>query len=747
MKFLDLQTGYSFDALWTNGQTNGYVFWFPNEQSVDITYTMPICMLCDEKEPIEVSMEENDVFSFISSTESTDIDDVTFGVPCYTHSQFTEVEQLKENLYVHKVYVSAMSTQEGEFRVFVKIGNYGYIKLGADFYGENENLHINLSNYGMDIPNTIQKAIYDSNVHEDFKDSILINRKLKELLSNYWDIIANRGSYKSLINSLNWFEWGDIVKIREMWKRETCGKQVYDEREIMSLLEDKYIDSFGNFQKTTYLALTAATKEDTNMYDIEGNPILTDISFKWSIEDLKIKHSLLTEFFGKYFLPIHLSIYHHCVEDIIYTNTIKSITNGVMTNQNVFGNFDFVECNIKDDSTFKITNVRTQVTEDTMFGVTSDMDTTHTHFGVDTFPSKGMVTEKSLPTFSRQYYTGPGVIIPFEFTIKTNEPREFLKYMSVSFVPDGKDERDLIVFNKNVFQRGGKIRVKFNFLSKLARDYDMVFTFILSSSKTLTRRVKFEVVDIDNPTLSVYRIVAKDDSGGFTYEDFHNTDMNDTYFKIQKRPNGDPFKQYFPHSINQDHSGIKLNRVIALDVSNNTDNSLIYVLARLKMILCNYLIFYKYDENNRIKNVIAVSKRFYEDTPNFKRIESKYTLIKNHLGYFPQFHKLERIAGDSIEDYTISQYDAICVIPEIHKYGNTYEQFRYGHMINDIEWSFINTSNDVIYNIPESARLPHLSSNDEQIVDDGFYDVVFKYKLGGKQNEMRLNGAFRKKTI
>ena len=191
MKFLDLQTGYSFDALWTNGQNNGYVFWFPNEQSVDITYTMPICMLCDEKESIEVSMEENDVFSFISSTESTDIDDVTFGVPCYTHSQFTEVEQLKENLYVHKVYVSAMSTQEGEFRVFVKIGNYGYIKLGADFYGENESLHINLSNYGMDIPNTIQKAIYDSNVHEDFKDSILINRKLKELLSNFWEIIAN----------------------------------------------------------------------------------------------------------------------------------------------------------------------------------------------------------------------------------------------------------------------------------------------------------------------------------------------------------------------------------------------------------------------------------------------------------------------------------------------------------------------------------------------------------------------------
>ena len=71
------------------------------------------------------------------------------------------------------------------------------IKVAIDAYGEDESLYINLSNNGLEIPYTIQKAIYESNVHEDNPDIILVNRKSKALLSNYWDILANKGSYKS----------------------------------------------------------------------------------------------------------------------------------------------------------------------------------------------------------------------------------------------------------------------------------------------------------------------------------------------------------------------------------------------------------------------------------------------------------------------------------------------------------------------------------------------------------------------
>lgn len=741
MRFLDLNTGHTFDALWSVGQTNGYTFWFPTEQSVNITYTMPICMLTDSATPIELEVEENEVFRFIDSTTTTTCQGFAFGLPEYSYTKITDVEQISDSLYAHKVYVSASSEAEGEFVTTINIKGHGFIKVGADFYGENEALRINLSNFGVEIPDTIQKTIYDSNVHEDHKDNILLNRKFKELMSNYWDVIANRGSYKSLTNSLAWFEWGDVLRIREMWKRDVVGKPMYDKRRISSLLEDKYVDSMGLFNRTTYLSLTAALVDDSDDYDADGNPKLQDIAVQWTKEDLSLKLSLLNEFFSTFFLPIHLSIFQACVEDVVFTNTIKSITGGMTARQDVFGNFDYVECNVEDGATYKISNVRAQVTADTVFGVTTDMDTRHTHFGVDRFPSEGMVDEESLPTFVNQYYTGPGVIVPVRFTIKTNEPREFLKYTSVTFTPDGQTERDTIVFNQNFFQRSGKIHVEFNILSKVARDYDMVFNFILSSSKTLTRRIQFSTIDVDNLSMSIYRIVAKDNKNDFTYEDFYTTDMNDYYFKIQNTPPM-TYKQYLPYVPNpgDDYKGIRLNRIIAVDT-----RGLEYDLPRIRLRMMGYLLFNKYDEDGNIKTIIGISKKFNAPIPD--GLAGNYPVIKNDLGFFPQFHTIERIGGNTIEDYTVSQYDALCVIPEIHKYGNTYERFRYGHLIDGAEWEFINRSENITTTHPSSARVPYIASNDGKIMKDGFYDVVFRYRIAGEQKELRLDSAFRKKTI
>ena len=187
-----------------------------------------------------------------------------------------------------------------------------------------------------------------------------------------------------------------------------------------------------------------------------------------------------------------------------------------------------------------------------------------------------------------------------------------------------------------------------------------------------------------------------------------------------------------------------MNRVIAIDLSTINIDDLKKTLAELRFLMSDFLIFYKYDEDGNVKNVIGISKRF-NVVPN-KNLK-KYKIIKDHLGYFPQFHTLERLCGDTIDDYTITQYDAVCVVPEIHKYGNTYERFRYGNLIDDVEWQFINKSDNIVIDYPESSVLPHLSSNDGQITSDGFYDVVFRYKLGGEQKELRLDSAFRKKSI
>ena len=104
------------------------------------------------------------------------------------------------------------------------------------------------------------------------------------------------------------------------------------------------------------------------------------------------------------------------------------------------------------------------------------------------------------------------------------------------------------------------------------------------------------------------------------------------------------------------------------------------------------------DENGDPKKDLAymifVSKYFYADVP-YDIIRRNFNIIRNDLGFYPQFHKLTLMQGYDIDNYTVSQYDAICCAAEINNF-NDIEPFRYGHLINNAEWTFINSSDNSI---------------------------------------------------
>jgi hypothetical protein len=312
--------------------------------------------------------------------------------------------------------------------------------------------------------------------------------------------------------------------------------------------------------------------------------------------------------------------------------------------------------------------------------------------------------------------------------------------VSVAFKPDGLDEIDNVIWNGVTRSIGGKITLGFNVLSKIARDYDMVFTFVLGSSKSLTKRVTFSTVDVDNLNLSLYKILSKDDKNGFTFEDFSSRGISDYVWKIQNTPPM-TYRQYIPYVQNpgDDYKGVKLNRTVVIDVRDVQ-----YEIPRLRMKMSDYLIFQKTD-GDIIKYLLCISKRFFAPIP--AGIIGEYKVIRNDLGFYPQFHTIERIGGMSIEDYTVTQHDSLCVIPEIHKGYDRYEPFRYGHMIEHAEWEFINTSTNEVISHPSSSRQPIVANTNDKLMTDGFYDIVFRYRLGGEQRELRLDSAFRKKTV
>jgi hypothetical protein len=768
MKFLDLNTGYSIDALWTNNQTNGYIFWFPNEQSIGITYTKPIAFVSDTNTPIELHIEDNDVFSFISNSNiSETVDGYVFdGYPVYTKSTSTNVEVVNDK-YIHTFNVAACAKDAGEYICKLKIGDFGFIRIGIDAYGEDESLYVNLSNMGVEIPTGVQKAIYNNNVHEDKTDNILINRKFKELLTNYWDIIANKGSYKSLLNSIEWFEWDDSLKIKEIIKRQEANRYLFSDKDVISQLKNDIDDTIGNFIKTTYISLYCSLQDELPSYDNEFNPELAQVALKWSRDDIQLKIALLAQFFGIYFLPIHISILHATAEDKIFTNTIKAIHGSEIKRDDLFGDFNYIESNVKDNNVYKLTNVSAQVSNSTIFGVDSET----AYFGVDCFPKNDIVDTH---LFSKQYYSGPGVIIPIELVIPNQMRHDFVKQTIVEF--ENELGPNKFVFNTIFNAYKGNIRINFNLLAKNAFNYNLKFTFILGSSKTLSRTVKFVVEDADNLNINIYKVHAKDDSNGLTMNDFVDTSCSKYIFGIQNKTLNTTnriYIQYLPYMLPDNenyikYNGIKLTRTLVYDVKNDIDyNTEIWEekLSELHARLTSntngeYLEFAKYDANdNSLCYLIYVSKYFNVTDPLGSNgiitsiIEqnaatqqyNKYNIIRNDLGFYPQFHYLEKMDGNNIDDYTISIYDAICCAPEINN-GNNVIDFRYGREINDAEWEFYNNSTNasVKYNVNNSSSKPFVANFEQNALKPGYYDIIFKYSLtNGVTGECKLDSAFR----
>lgn len=375
IKFIDLESGSLYDGV---KKSDNYIFWFPGEQSVDLIYTHKICFIKDEGTAV-VSIPRNPIYTFINLTGSNDqvldLNNIKLpqGVNVILEGNYFR------GSYVYMLYIMASSKVLGECIEDFYIDGELY-SIGADFYGENEELTIGMLNNGLEIPTAIQRAIYGVDIEECKDDNILLNRKWKELLSNYWDLIANKGSYKSLYNTLKWFEYGDTLKLYEVWKRYDKSRVKFEVRDIQEILGDKYFESMQSTVKTTYIAIYLALEEfvkDSNdgiKYDNELNPLLQRISYDWSKDELSLKLALLANFYQTYFMPIHLDLVHATIEDVVFTNTFKSITSSLMNREDFILNYSDFRCNVKDGDEYQIKTVKCFTGPQTLFGRRINID-------------------------------------------------------------------------------------------------------------------------------------------------------------------------------------------------------------------------------------------------------------------------------------------------------------------------------------------------------------------------------------
>ncbi len=737
VKFVDLEKGLVYDGY------KPYIFWINNGLSTDLIYTKSIGVLSD-KSSINISIPSNPIFKLIN------IDVLLKDINNFKASECYECKSIGEGVngkYLHIIYISACSNECGEFHESLYIDGEEF-ELGADFYTENESMYINLSNFGVEIPDSIQKAIYETNIQEDKKDNILLNRKFKELMSNYWDMLANRGSYKSLMNSLKWFEWGDIVRINEVWKQYTAGTVELSTETLTATLNDLYRDKLINFTKTTYVALYAAMQEVMKengeiLYDNEMNPRLKNIVALWSREEMSLKMSLLGNFYKNFFMPIHLDLLHSTIEDIVFPNNEKILKGSIIDRTDQIFNFEYVSSNVDNTENFFLGNVRTQVGPDTIFGVQwkegEDYKDVFTIGVEDT--TKGqyaqiMYTDNNIKTFGSQLYTGVGVVIPVEITIPMHK-NDFIKKTTISIGINDKWNTKIFptIFN----EVDGKCNIKFNLLCKVDGEWEVRFSFLSGDSKTYIKNLKFNIIDPSTTKLNVYRILHKfkpkledlmepDTTNEYVFRRY----FEDIFMSEEDKKKNTSYIQYLP--VSKDGGGIRLNHLIVMK-GNWTEDT---------WLKDNYFMILKRAEYSSVEisekdmdqlYTICISKKFNFRPKSYLNAYKTSNMIKNTYTYISQFHQLIPLSGDTLLDYTISDDIPVCIKPDI----------KFGKLIKDWEWEFENASTLEVIKLP-SIQEPFVAPTRKELLPRGYYNIKFKYSLiDGQTNEIKMTSAFLKK--
>ena len=231
--------------------------------------------------------------------------------------------------YIFSFCVLARCDVPGEICDTLVIDDVEYT-IGCAFEESDEFLRLSLSNKGLEYPDKLAAALPDVDIYEDHAHAHTLNNKWRELLSNYMEIIGSKGSYLSLLKSLQWFGWRDAVELKEVWKYKTPDGYKYEEHPVNDWMNSYWKSRINALSKTTYYTLrhpsmiiNGSTDKNTTNWQYETLYIdgVTDedlkyLCIKWSKEEMRVKMALLGYFFETYFMPVHLDLLKSTVQDL-----------------------------------------------------------------------------------------------------------------------------------------------------------------------------------------------------------------------------------------------------------------------------------------------------------------------------------------------------------------------------------------------------------------------------------------------
>ena len=531
IRFVDVNTGNVFNG------NKPYIHWLEGKQSVGLNYDKQFIVISD-MDQIDIALD-SEVFSLVElgvheerqlyEKQYIDLNSLKVKRLHYLGTQYGDYYIYSFNIIAQGIYV-------GEITDTFTI-NEEEFEIGADFIDENESLSTNLINFGAEISNEVQRAIYEKDINEQKTDYVLLNRKFKELLNEYINVLANKGSYKSLINSLNWFEYGDITKIYEYWKHHEPNQNYLSKRDLTQFVNEQTESLLYSNAKTTYIGISAALekiKMSNGEIDYEDkykniqepiphlvdepNPLLEEVSMLWNKREMSLKMVLLGNFFATYFLPIHLDLIHCTIEDIVYANTLKIVTFPKFERVDVLDEMNTIQCDIQ--KVYHLSDIETFTNPETPFGFnhSSNFDLTDQALeilGVDTELKYKYEIESYIvntnKAYNLQHFKGIGTIVPFHCILHNLFGSSVITDAKIKVYKEGIEDPILERETNNIVHtpKENKVNIDFNILIKEIGKYKVQLVFRRSDGFEYIRVFDFEVDGESYPVLKMYKIVPK----------------------------------------------------------------------------------------------------------------------------------------------------------------------------------------------------------------------------------------------
>jgi hypothetical protein len=213
----------------------------------------------------------------------------------------------------------------------IRIGWKNTEKLATfELYGEteaeDERFKLLLENFGKKIDLENEYIFRDSDIHEELPDYDLLNKKRKELLLEGDNIYPYLGSYRALINIVNFFGYYDL-RIKEYFLNVDSNSVNYNKYMHVLVPKDEaqraqVRDAWEHlpssiYKKTSLFGLFYDINRATTETDLYGIPNVED-AFDFSPEEVLIKLFGLKELLKKQFLPLNARIYDITGEGIYF---------------------------------------------------------------------------------------------------------------------------------------------------------------------------------------------------------------------------------------------------------------------------------------------------------------------------------------------------------------------------------------------------------------------------------------------